>query len=121
MLVVSFPCCLFFGTRLSSIRAGDQLLMRVLLQIGGDDEKPRLVLVPLVVSRLYMSFGGLDGPLGGEYQSALLIKIVLPRHVQSVKACARSALWLQADLWAEVFPADTRYRRVERSSLCDYR
>ena len=35
MLVDSSPCCLFFGTpRLSSIRAGDQSLMRVLLRFG---------------------------------------------------------------------------------------
>ena len=65
---------MFFGTpRLSSIRAGDQSLMRVFLVFVGQ------TFVAIVVSRLYMSSGGL---------AALLVKIVHPRRVPSLKACA---------------------------------
>ena len=58
---------LFFCTpRLSSIRAGDQSLMRVLLRFGADYEEPPLVLVGLVVSGLYMRSGGLAVGLAGK-------------------------------------------------------
>ena len=67
MLVVSFPCCQFFcALRLSSIRPGDQSLMRVLLGVGRDDEEPRLVLVATVVSRWYNSSGVLAGGFAGK-------------------------------------------------------
>ena len=49
------------------------------------------------------------------WQSALLVKIFPPRGVPSPKACAHF-FFLHAAIWAEVFPADTTYRRVERQS-----
>ena len=61
-----FSMLFFSGTpRLSSNRAGDQSLMRVLLRFGWDDEEPPLVLVGIVVSRLYMNSGGLAVGIAG--------------------------------------------------------
>ena len=87
-------CCLFSGTpRLSSIRAGDQSLMRVLLRFGRDDEEPRLVFVGIVVSRLYTSSGGLAVGLAG-------------KDCSSTSCAVAEGMCL-----AEVFPADTQ--RIE--------
>ena len=77
--------------------------MRVLLRFGGDDEEPPLVLVGFVVSRLYMSLGGLA--VGFACKDCSFTSCAI------AKGLCTFLLWLQAALWAEVFPADTQ--RIE--------
>ena len=96
VLVDSAWCCLFFGTpHFSSIRAGDQSLMRVLLRFRRDDEEPPLVLVGFVVSRLYTSLGGLA--VGFACKDCSFTSCAI------AKGLCTFLLWLQAALRAEVF------------------
>ena len=107
-LCVHVSCCCS-TPRLSSIRAGDQSLMRVLLRFGRDHGEPPLVLVGIVVSRFYMSSGGLAVGVAGKDCS--------PTWCAVAKGMCPFLLWLQAALWAEVSPADTqRIEGVERPS-----
>ena len=87
----------------SSIRAGDQSLMRVLLRFWRDGREPPLVLPGIVVSRLYMSSGGLAVGFAGKDCS--------PTSCAVAEGICPFPLWLQAALWAEVCPADTQ--RIE--------
>ena len=59
--------------------------------------------VGVVVSRLYMSSGGLAVGLAGKDCSSTSCAVA--------KGMCPFPLWLQAALWAEVFPADTQ--RIE--------
>ena len=62
VLVVSAPCCLFFGPlRWYSIRAGGRSSRRVLLGLGGAVQEPRLILTAMVVCRLSVHSGGFEG------------------------------------------------------------
>ena len=61
------------------------------------------MLVGIVVSRLYMSSGGLAVGLAGRVCSSTSCAVAL--------GMCLFPLWLQAALWAEVFPADTQ--RIE--------
>ena len=68
-----------------------------------DQEEPPLVLVGNVVSRLYVSSGGLAVGLDGQDGS--------PTSRAVSKGMCPLPWWLQGALWAEVFPADTQ--RIE--------
>ena len=61
------------------------------------------MLVGIVVSRLYMSSGGLAVGLAGKDGSCMSCAVA--------EGKCPFPLWLQAALWAEVFPADIQ--RIE--------